>query len=234
MNKKKGKSGGLGRAEAAGAMVVIVLYIVTMLASYSSDPQLFMTQQFYFGIITFCLVAMILLFDKLTLECVRISKYVILGCVVSSFIMFVLVNVIVVNPSILAVAALSSVVPTAGLVIYQVMFIGVGEGLLHYVFIRLGYSVVKRWGIAILIGSCILGSLHIFAVGFVPLTLVFLTLIFVVIAALSMTPLLFGARPTEKKIHFSIIISSVVHMVYNVCLILMPKTAEAVATVVGV
>lgn len=234
MRKRRGKSGGLGRAEAVGAMVVIALYIVTMLASYSSDRELFMTQQFYFGIITFSLVVIILVFDRLSLACARVNKHVILGCVVSSFIMFVLVNVIVVNPSILAIAALSSVVPTAGLVIYQVMFIGVGEGLLHYVFIRLAHSAVKRWGIAILIGSCFLGSLHIFAVGFVPLTLVFLSLIFVLIAALSMTPLLFGARPTEEKIHFSIIISAVVHMVYNVCLILMPKTAEAAATVVGV
>lgn len=220
--KKKGKQGGLGRAEAIGAIVVICLYVFTMLASYSSDPQLFMTQQFYFSLIPFSLVILILAFDRLTLESARISKHVVLGCIVSVFAMFALVNFIVVNPSILQIAALSSVTPTIGLVVYQVAFVGVGEGLLHYLFIRLSYSAVKNLGIAILIGSSILGAMHIFAVGFVPLTLVFLAIIFVVIAALSMSPLLLGGKVT-----YSLIISAVVHMVYNVCLITMSGVVAA-------
>ncbi len=216
--------GGLGRAEAIGVMVVICLYIFTMLASYGADPQLFLTQLFYFTLITFGLVTMILAFDKLTLECARVSKYVIAGVVISSVVMFALVNFIIVNPSLLQIAALSSVVPTMGLAVYQLMFIGVGEGILHFLFIRLSYTATKNWGVAILIGSGILGALHFAAVGFVPLTLVFLGLIFVVIAALSMTPAILGG-----KVKFSLIIAAVVHMIYNVTLILLSQTASTAA-----
>lgn len=221
MARAKGKQlGELGRAEAIGVIVVLGLYIFTMLASYGTDPQLFMTQLFYFSIITFVLVVMILSFDRLTLTCARISKYVIAGVVISSVAMFALVNFIVVNPSILQVAALSSVMPTVGLAVYQLMFIGVGEGILHFIFIRLSYTATKNWGAAILIGSGILGGMHVFAVGAVPLTLIFLALIFVIFAALAMSPAILGG-----KVKFSLIISAVVHMVYNIVLL---TTAGAV------
>jgi len=225
---KTGEPGKLGRAEALGAIVVVSLYISSMLASFNVDPQLFRTQLLYFTIITFCLVAMILAFDKLTLECVRISKYVVAGCVISAVAMFALVNFIVVNPSILQIAALSSITPTVGLAVYQVMFVGVGEGILHFFLIRLSYSAVKNWGIAILVGSGILGAMHIFAVGTIPLSLVFLGLIFVVMAGLAMVPTLLDPDP-KRKVVLSLIVASVVHMIYNVTLILMPKAVKAAA-----
>lgn len=232
---KTGEPGRLGRAEALGAIIVISLYIFSMLASYRVDSELFMTQLFYFTLITFVLVVTIFAFDRTTLECARISKYVVAGCVGSAVAMFALVNFIVLKPSILQIAALSSVTPTAGLALYQVLFVGVGEGLLHFTFINLSRDVMRTegWGLPILSGSIILALLHIFAVGFVPLTLVFLGLIFVVIAGFSMTPALLGG-----KVAFSIIISAVVHMVYNVCLITMSgavkATASAAVAAVGV
>lgn len=215
---KSGKSGELGRAEAAGIIIILCLYVFSMLGAIGRDLELFMTQLFYFSLITFILVAGILAFDKLTLVSVRISKYVVAGVVLGSVGMFALVNFVVVNPSILQVAAFSSITPTAGLVIYQVMFIGVGEGILHFFLIRLSYSVVEKWGIAILIGSGILGAMHIYAVGFVPLTLVFLALIFVVMAGLAMVPTLLNPDP-KRKVVLSLIVAAVVHMVYNVVLL---------------
>lgn len=219
---KSGKSGELGRAEAAGAIIVICLYVFSMLGAIGRDLELFMTQLFYFSLITFILVAMILAFDRLTLESVRISKHVLAGVVLASVAMAAFVNFIVVNPGILQIAAFSSITPTAGLVIYQLFFIGVGEGILHFFLIRLSYSAVKNWGLAILVGSGILGAMHIYAVGIVPLTIIFLALIFIIFAGLSMSPALLGG-----KVKFSLIISATVHMIYNICLITM---SGAVAT----
>jgi len=156
---------------------------------------------------------MILAFDKLTLESCRISKHVILGCVISVFAMFALVNFIVVSPSILAIAAFSSVTPTVGLVVYQLIFIGASEGILHWFCIRLSYVATKNWGIAIILGSAILGAMHIFAVGFSP-SLVFLSLIFVIFAASAMIPSLIGG-----KVKFSLIVSCCVHACYNLMLL---------------
>lgn len=227
---KSGKSGELGRAEAAGAIIVISLYVLSMLAAIGRDLELFMQQLFYFSLITFILVVGILAFDRLTLESVKISKYVIAGVVISSVAMFAFVNWIVISPSILQIAAFSSITPTAGLVIYQVIFIGAGEGILHFFLIRLSYSVVEKWGIAILIGSGILGAMHIFSVGFVPLTLVFLGLIFVVMAGLAMVPTLLNPDP-KRKVVLSLIVAAVVHMIYNVTLILTHKVGEIAGAV---
>lgn len=225
---KTGEPGKLGRAEAIGAIIVICLYVFSMLASYRADSELFRTQHFYFSLITFSLVVIIFAFDRTSLACVRIDKYVIAGVVISAVVMFALVNFIVVNPSILQIAALSSVTSTTGLVVYQLLFISAGEGFLHFLFIWFSYAATKNRGISILVGSSILGAMHIFAVGFVPLTLVFLGLIFVVMAGLSMVPFLLEDAP-KRKIALSLIVAVVVHTVYNVTLILMPKAVKAAA-----
>lgn len=226
--KEHGETGGLSRGEAIGIIVVLVMYVVSLLYSYTTQPELFAIQHLYFSLITFLLVVGILAFDRLTLESVRVDIHVVAACVIAAFAVFALVNFIVVTPVLLQVAALSSVIPLVGMATHHALFVGVGEGILHFTIIRLTKVVTGDWGRAILIGSAILGGLHVFAIGVVLPTLTFLALIFVVFAALAKLPELMGS-----KIGLSLIVAVVAHAVYNVSLLTLGTLVEAAVTMVA-